>query len=177
MITIWALKTVFCTHPKSQHVFFVIMHWIVILSNRFFLFPKILFLIKSWKIKKANPERIFNIMIFVTTFVSYTYWNLARKPHLRQVILALVFVQFVYTFCTLFKPQEVALMDGFVGWSDGRSVCLQKISKTLKRRFREYKLMKLSQPSPVYDWGGKVISWNTQLPTYHQPTTHQPIVK
>ena len=72
------------------------------LSNRFFLFPKILFLIKSWKIKKANPESIFNIMIFVTTFVSYTYWNLARKPHLRQVILALVFVQFVYTFCTLF---------------------------------------------------------------------------
>ena len=72
------------------------------LSNRFFLFPKILFLIKSWKIKKANPESIFNIMIFVTTFVFYTYWNLARKPHLRQVILALVFVQFVYTFCTLF---------------------------------------------------------------------------
>ena len=63
-------------------------------------------------------------------------------------------------------------MGGFVGWSDGRSVCLQKISKTLKRRFREYKLMKQSQPSPVYDWGGKVISWNTHPPTYHQPTTH-----
>ena len=58
----------------------------------------------------------------------------------------------------IFKPQEVALMGGFVGWSDGRSVgrsvCLQKISKTLKRRFREYKLTKLSQPSLVYDWGG-----------------------
>ena len=44
---------------------------------------------------------------------------------------------------SIFKPQEVALMGGFVGWSDGRSVCLQKISKTLKIRFGEYNLIKI----------------------------------
>ena len=49
-------------------------------------------------------------------------------------------------FSTIFKLWQGASMSRFVGWSVGRlvgrSVCLQKISKTLKRRFCEYKLMK-----------------------------------
>ena len=57
-----------------------------------------------------------------------------------------------YQLYIVFKPQEVALMGGFVGRSVGRSVCLQKICKIFKKRFCEYNIGSIEHKSCSTTW-------------------------